>query len=70
MRLGPVIAGYRWANRIDLRDLAKEIGTSPSTLSRFENCKSSGDGETLAKILKWLLAEKRGTGVEKKRNAS
>ena len=62
MRLGYVIADYRWANRIGVRDLAKQIGCSHSTLNRFErgdNC----DADTLIKILGWLMAEaKKGEG--------
>lgn len=55
MRLGNVIADYRWANRIGVRDLAKEIGVSHPTLNRFErgeNC----DADTLTKIIAWLFA--------------
>lgn len=54
MRLGQVIADYRRANRIGVRDLAKEIGTSHATLNRFErgeNC----DANTLTLILTWLF---------------
>lgn len=60
MRLGCVIADYRWANRIGVRDLAKEIGVSPATLSRIENG-GECDGKVLIKILAWLFAsgEKR-----------
>lgn len=55
MRLGSVIADYRWVNRIGVRDLAAEIGVSHPTLNRFErgfNC----DADTLAKIMAWLFA--------------
>lgn len=56
MRIGGVIADYRWVNRIGVRELAKDIGTSSATLCRVErgeNC----DGETLTKILSWLFAK-------------
>ena len=55
MRLGAVIADYRWANRMGGRELAKEIGVSHSTLNRFENGENC-DGETLVKIMTWLFA--------------
>jgi len=55
VRLGPVIATYRWHRRVGVRDLAKEIGISAATLNRFErdgNC----DADTLTKILAWLFS--------------
>lgn len=60
MRLGGIIADYRWANRMGVRELAKEIGVSHPTLNRFErgeNC----DAATLTTIMAWLFApgEKR-----------
>ena len=55
MRLGHVIADYRWANRVGVRDLAKEIGVSHPTLNRFEN-DGVCDSDTLTKILSWLFA--------------
>lgn len=60
MRLGCVLADYRWANRIGVRGLAKEIGVSAATMNRFErgeNC----DAQTLTTIMAWLFApgEKR-----------
>lgn len=56
MRLGQIIADYRWANRIGVRDLAKEIGVSHPTLNRFEQDKNC-DAETLTKIMAWLFAK-------------
>lgn len=59
MRLGKVIADYRHDNRIGVREMAREIGTSHATLSRFErgeNC----DSVTLIKIIDWLLHSKKG----------
>jgi len=60
MRLGNVIADYRWANRVGVRELAREIGVSHPTLNRFERG-GACDSETLTKILVWLFAagEKR-----------
>jgi ribosome-binding protein aMBF1 (putative translation factor) len=60
MRLGNVIADYRWANRVGVRELAKEIGISHPTLNRFERGEKC-DSDTLTKILEWLFAaaEKR-----------
>lgn len=55
MRLGHVLADYRYAQRIGVRDLAKEIGISSATLNRVEN-EGACDGATLIKILSWLFA--------------
>lgn len=59
MRLGKVIADYRHVNRIGVREMAREIGTSHSTLSRIERGLPS-DAKTLVKILDWLLHSKKG----------
>ena len=54
MRLGIVIADYRFANRRGVRGVAREIGISAATLNRIErgeNC----DAVSLTKILAWLF---------------
>lgn len=56
MKLGSVIAAYRAVHQINIRALAKEIGTSFPTLSRIERGKSC-DAATLIKILAWLFKE-------------
>lgn len=63
MRLGRVLTQYRYAERLTVRQLAKNIGLSAPTLSRLEN---DGDmnGKTLAAILRWLLAEQRSKCAE------
>ena len=53
MRIG-VIENWRRIQGIGIRDTAKMIGVSPSTLSRVENGEKC-DSETLSKILFWLL---------------
>lgn len=58
MRLGQVLADYRYANRIGVRELAKDIGVSPATLNRIELNKEC-DGKTLVKILTWLFCRDR-----------
>ena len=53
MNLGRVLNAYRSERRMSLRCLAKDIKTSPATLSRIEHgfpC----DGETLMKVFNWL----------------
>ena len=55
MRLGKVLADYRWANRIGVRELAKTIGVSHGTLCRLELNKNC-DAATLTKILMWLFS--------------
>ena len=54
MKLGALIADYRYANNLGVREVAKEIGTSPATLSRIENGKPF-DSDTMAKIMLWLF---------------
>lgn len=56
MRLGIVISKWRWAQRLTLRDAAKEMGISAATLMRIERGEPM-DGSTLAKIQLWLFAE-------------
>lgn len=46
-----------------MRDVAKEIGMSASTLCRLENGKDT-DVQTLVKILNWLLADRKGIVVD------
>lgn len=56
LNLSKVLSSWRWAEKITTRQAAKIFGTSAATISRIErgeNC----DGETLGKILKWLLSK-------------
>ena len=62
MRLGKVLADYRFANRMGVRGLAKEIGLSQATLNRIENG-GGCDGTSLIKIWQWL----HGDGVSDQR---
>lgn len=55
MMLGSVIADYRWANRMGVREVAKNIGISAATLNRIENGETC-DAVTLIKIHAWLHA--------------
>jgi len=54
MKLGEVLADWRYAQRIGVRDAAKMIGISSATLNRIEN-DGNADAQTLAKILCWLM---------------
>lgn len=65
MNIGMVIAGFRWAHRINIRDLAKELGVSSATLSRIE-CGKSCDGDTLAKIISWMLGDHDAGNINRK----
>jgi transcriptional regulator with XRE-family HTH domain len=54
MNLGKVLADYRWANRLGVRELAKEMGITSATLNRIEqneNCNAA----SLIAIIDWLL---------------
>lgn len=56
MRLGAIIADYRYANRVGVREVAKEIGMSPATLNRIERGENF-DAHTMIKLMAWLFAE-------------
>ena len=56
MRLGYLLRKYRMVSDLDLRTIALEIGISTSTLSRIETGEKM-DGDTLAKMLIWLMGE-------------
>jgi transcriptional regulator with XRE-family HTH domain len=56
MRLAELIRLYRKWNELKLRDIAGEIGISAATLMRLEAGRVP-DGETLAKVLVWLMAK-------------
>jgi transcriptional regulator with XRE-family HTH domain len=53
-KLGAVLKCYRLLKERNLRELAKEIGVSASTLCRLETGRAI-DAETLVKILNWFL---------------
>ena len=55
-RLSYVLKEYRWAKRVGVRELARQIGVSAPTLNRIERG-GNPDGTSLAKILRWLLGE-------------
>lgn len=54
MKLCQVLKQYRWAAKLGVRELAAEIGCSPSTLARIEHGEIPS-GAVLSKILCWLL---------------
>ncbi len=54
MNLGKIIKGWRESENLGIREAAKKVGVSAPTLSRIENGKPV-DGQTLIKILDWLL---------------
>lgn len=56
MRLGRVIRAWRIHAEKNLRDTAKEIGISTSTLSRVEKGEAM-DGDSLVMILVWLTGK-------------
>jgi transcriptional regulator with XRE-family HTH domain len=53
VRLGRIIADYRFANNLGVRAVAQQIGVSHATLSRVERGEAC-DGATLVAILRWL----------------
>lgn len=54
MKIGEVLRRWRRASDLGIREAAKELGISHGTLSRIERGENM-DGETLAKLLRWLL---------------
>lgn len=54
-RLGSMLRIERTVNRQGVRDLAKQIGISPATLSRIERGHAM-DAATLLKLWQWLLS--------------
>jgi transcriptional regulator with XRE-family HTH domain len=64
MRLGKVLAYYRHANRMGVRELAKQMFVSAATLSRIENDKPC-DGETLTKIMIWLFTNEASSDARR-----
>lgn len=60
MQLAEVLKTYRWASKLTVRDMAKRIGISYSTLNRFEDGRGDLSGETLAIVLTWLLGRAEG----------
>jgi len=56
MKLGEVLKKWRRMSDIGVREAAKEIGISHGTLSRIERGEAM-DGNTLAKILVWLVGK-------------
>jgi transcriptional regulator with XRE-family HTH domain len=64
MRLGKVLQGWRHHKEVSLRAIAREIGTSPATLCRFENGENV-DMETFLKIWHWLTSKaEKGDDVD------
>ena len=53
-RLGNILRKWRIMEEKGIREVAGEIGIAPSTLSRVERGEQT-DGETLKRILCWLL---------------
>lgn len=54
MLIGKVIRGYRKAEGLSVRDLAKEIGVEHTVLWRFESGRAVRTA-LWVKIVKWLL---------------
>lgn len=54
MRLGEVLRSHRHMERLGLRDLAKQIGISATTLSNIERGKTV-DQHIFTKLLLWLI---------------
>lgn len=52
--LGDVLTAYRAVHGIEARDLARDIGIHPATLSRIESGQRGPDAATLVRIVAWL----------------
>lgn len=58
MMIGEVMLKYRQSKGLGVREVALQIGISHGTLSRVERGEKM-EGDTLAKMLRWLLAANR-----------
>ena len=56
MNLSKVLAQWRWAQKLSVREAASVIGLPPATLSRLERGEDVS-GSTLGTVLAWLLAK-------------
>jgi hypothetical protein len=56
MRLGDVLRKWPWASDQEVRQAAAQMGISHGALSPIERGENI-DGESLAKILTWLLSK-------------
>jgi transcriptional regulator with XRE-family HTH domain len=56
--LGEMLRLYRAVNKVTIRALAPQIGTSPATLLRVEQGKGM-DAATFMRLLNWLMREAR-----------
>lgn len=65
MILGEVIKRWREAEGLGVREFAVTIGVTHNTISRMERGENI-DGETLAKVLTWLVQKTDGTPVKKR----
>ncbi len=54
MKLGQILASWRWANKLTLRAAGEQIGVSPATLQRLEKGEVV-QGDSLVKVLQFLL---------------
>lgn len=55
MRLGAVLKKWRMLSGLEIREAADQIGIASSTLRRVEEGAIPPHGETLIKLLNWLL---------------
>src|ERR1700677_4479474 len=63
MRLGKLIAKWRFLHEINLRDMAAEIGIGTSTLQRLEG-RAMPDAATLIILMNWLFATEAATNAK------
>lgn len=58
MRIGAVLRRWRLYREVSLRSLAKEIGLTPSTLSRLETGENI-DAASMWKVWQWLMSQEK-----------
>lgn len=64
MRIGNVIRKWRTMSEMSQREACKAIGVSLPTLSRIERG-NPPDGETLRRLLLWLMSKENENGNQK-----
>lgn len=61
MRVGKVLKNWRILSQMDTKEAAEMIGIGATTYRRLEEGSTPPHGETVVKIIRWLLEDDRVT---------
>lgn len=59
MRVGKVLKSWRILNQLDTKEAAGLVGIGATTYRRLEEGSTPPHGETVVKIIRWLLEDDR-----------